>query len=296
MWNARGTPGRFVVLALTGFFVAITYWPAASPANEDDSVKALRLVRPIASSGLTVKRYDGWARGVKARVLDAAIEQGCAFLVSQQDQDGSFAAGSIAPTGRIGVTGLAASALMAAGYRHGGSEAPCRTLRRAIRYLIAQQDDDGCFGPKTVRWIFNHAFAAEAVVRVCGDTGFKEHVQAAQRALVFHGLSRNPYYVWRYGMKPGDNDTAVTGAIALAFFEAQRFNSAHPRTAGLRPFALDEDAPLGISAWLDKMTDPDYGRIGYVTRGSGPKRYESLHGDIAKPGRLGPPALQARKP
>ena len=33
---------------------------------------------------------------------------------------------------------------------------------------------------------------------------------------------------------------------------------------------VDEGAFQGARAWLHKVTDPDSGRVGYVTRGTGP--------------------------
>ena len=43
-----------------------------------------------------------------------------------------------------------------------------------------------------------------------------------------------------------------------------------------RRSTIDEEAFDGIRAWIDKMTDPDYGRVGYISRGSGPARPPDL--------------------
>ncbi len=42
------------------------------------------------------------------------------------------------------------------------------------------------------------------------------------------------------------------------------------------PLTIDEEAFDGIKAWLDKMTDPDYGRVGYIQRGGSPARPQEL--------------------
>ena len=42
------------------------------------------------------------------------------------------------------------------------------------------------------------------------------------------------------------------------------------------PLLIDEEAFTGIRSWLDKMTDPDYGRVGYLQRGTGPARPAAL--------------------
>ena len=47
-------------------------------------------------------------------------------------------------------------------------------------------------------------------------------------------------------------------------------------TLYLRPLLIDERAFAGVTAWLDKVTDPDYGRVGYVQRGTGPARPQEL--------------------
>ena len=40
--------------------------------------------------------------------------------------------------------------------------------------------------------------------------------------------------------------------------------------------AVDPDAFAGARIWIDKMTDPDYGKVGYLMRGSSSARPESL--------------------
>ena len=47
---------------------------------------------------------------------------------------------------------------------------------------------------------------------------------AAQKALDFISLSRNPYFVWRYGVKPGDNDSSVTGWMMMPLKSAKLIN------------------------------------------------------------------------
>ena len=100
---------------------------------------------------------------------------------------------------------------------------------------------------------------------------------SAQKALDFIALARNPYFVWRYGVKPGDNDTSVTGWMMMALEERQADQRGRRASAASRrPLTLDEEAFDGIRAWLDKMTDPDYGRVGYIQRGTGPARPQEL--------------------
>ena len=40
----------------------------------------------------------------------------------------------------------------------------------------------------------------------------------------FIALARNPYFAWRYGVKPGDNDTSVSGWMMMALKSAKMIN------------------------------------------------------------------------
>jgi hypothetical protein len=68
--------------------------------------------------------------------------------------------------------------------------------------------------------------------------------------------ARNPYGVWRYQPRSGDNDSSVTGWMILALKSADDF--------GLR---VDRDAFKAASAWFDSVTDPSTGHCGYTKRG-----------------------------
>ena len=83
----------------------------------------------------------------------------------------------------------------------------------------------------------------------------------AQRAVRFVQQSQNPYLAWRYGVRDGDNDTSVTGWAVLVLHTAQR--------VGLE---VDPGAFRGGLAWIDKMTEPEFGRTGYQQRGGRSQR------------------------
>jgi len=176
-----------------------------------------------------------------------------------------------------GVTGLALCAFLGAGYTNRGDHEFAKVVRKGLSYLKNVQDPEGCFGPRsTQHYIYNHACAALAMVEAYGMTESNIYKGPAQKALDFISLSRNPYFVWRYGVKPGDNDSSVTGWMMMALKSAKLINEDATKRGKAHPLTLDEEAFDGIRAWLDKMTDPDYGRVGYVTRGSGPARPQEL--------------------
>src|SRR5207247_11301018 len=67
----------------------------------------------------------------------------------------------------------------------------------------------------------------------------------------------NPYLAWRYAYPPdGDNDTSATSWMT------------HALAAGVRAeLDVDPAAFRGALAWVDKMTEPEFGRTGYQQRG-----------------------------
>jgi hypothetical protein len=176
-----------------------------------------------------------------------------------------------------GVTGLALCAFLGAGYSNRGEHEFTKVVRKGLAYLKNVQDPEGCFGPRsTQHYIYNHATAALAMVEAYGMTESPIFKGSAQKALDFIALSRNPYFVWRYGVKPGDNDSSVTGWMMMALKSAKLINDDAQKRGKALPLVVDEEAFDGIKAWLDKMTDPDYGRVGYISRGQGPARPQEL--------------------
>jgi hypothetical protein len=177
----------------------------------------------------------------------------------------------------VGVTGLALCAFLGAGYTNRGEHEFASVVRKGLAYLKNMQDVEGCFGPRsTQHYIYNHACASLAMVEAYGMTESELLKLPAQRALNFIAISRNPYFVWRYGVKPGDNDSSVTGWMMMALKSAQLINADAVKRGKPAPLILDEEAFDGVRAWFDKMTDPDYGRVGYIARGSGAARPQEL--------------------
>ena len=176
-----------------------------------------------------------------------------------------------------GVTGLALCAFLGAGYTNRGNHRFNRVVARGLRYLINVQDPEGCFGPRsTQQYIYNHATAALAMVEAYAMTASPIFRGPAQRALEFISLSRNPYSAWRYGIKPGDNDTSVSGWMMMAYKSARITNKAALKRGKAAPLSIDEGIADGLTRWLDKVTDPDTGRVGYLTRGTGSARPAEL--------------------
>jgi hypothetical protein len=178
----------------------------------------------------------------------------------------------------VGITSLAVLALWGGSERAPANEAPAiRTAAEAgLRYLRNVQDSEGCFGPRqTTHYIYNHAIASIAMVEGYAATANAAQRLSAQKALDFIAAARNPYFAWRYGVQPGDNDTSVTGWMMSALAAARRTNAEDVKAGREPSFRVDPSTSDGIKAWIDKVTD-DKGRAGYQTRGTGPARMTDL--------------------
>jgi len=176
----------------------------------------------------------------------------------------------------VGVSALALNAFLGAGYTNRGKHPFNRVVSKGLRYLKNVQDPQGCFGPRSPpRSIYNHAVAALAMVEAYGMTGSPIFKGSAQRSLDFIAKARNPNRVWRYGVKPGDNDTSVTAWMTTVLHSARLINQAAAFRGKRAPLSIDEDALTAVRTWLDEVTDPGTQRVGYTAAGSGPSRSAS---------------------
>jgi hypothetical protein len=235
--------------------------------------------------------------GGGGKKTDDALDDALRWLKAHQSPDGGWECegfrkwcegkpaagagpdGAGKPAYDVGVTGMALLAFLGAGYTQRSDEANGygKVVAAGLRYLKNAQDAEGCFGNRsTGHYVYNHAIAALAMVEAFGMTGSTVYKNPTQKALDFIAIARNPYFAWRYGVKPGDNDTSVTGWMMMALKSARLINAAEVKAGKTAPLVLDEDAFEGIKAWIDKMTDTDFGRVGYQARGSGPARTNDL--------------------
>jgi len=128
-------------------------------------------------------------------------------------------------------------------------------VKRAIDYLVSIQDEEGCFGGRTGEFMYNHAIASLAMAEAYGLTNAARLQPAAQRGINFIVNAQNPYRAWRYTVKPGDNDTSVTGWCVMAL-----------KSAGISGLNYAHTGYDGAVAWLDSVTDEE-GEIGYNGKG-----------------------------
>ncbi|MBI4569711.1 MAG: terpene cyclase/mutase family protein [Planctomycetes bacterium] len=167
----------------------------------------------------------------------------------------------------VGVTGLALLAYLGNGHTHRDGKFR-KTVRDALTYLKASQNADGSFGPQDQhQGNYNHSICTMAIAEAYGMTGFAPYREVAQRAVNYIVSAQNESLGWRYGVKPGDNDSSVTGWMVLALKSA--------RVTGLE---FPDKTFEGALAWYAIATDPAYGKVGYTARGGQQARLPNAQG------------------
>jgi len=204
-----------------------------------------------------------------------ALKDGLEWLKNHQSPDGSWDAdGFMSNCGKIGsttcegpghplhdvgMTGLALLAFLGDG--NTTSEGPYRdVVSKGIKWLKDQQDpDNGLLGDRSGRdFLYDHSLGALAICEAYYFSKSPLIKRTAQNAINYIVQARNPYSAWRYDVPPiGDNDTSVTGWMVFALTSA--------KDSGLK---VDPDALDGAKAWIEEVTDPATGRVGYDSFGS----------------------------
>ncbi len=232
---------------------------------------------------------------VKERVQNA-VDHALRWLLARQAADGHLgardfgrwndgkedpsappSAGPGNPLYDMGVTALAVLAFEEAGYRPADGHPYDDAVRKALRWLVSAQDDEGCLAQRTSgHFIYNHAIAAQALLKGYEATRDESLLEPAKRAVAFTAVAQNPKSGWRYGIQPGDSDTSATAWCGSVFAVALRVNRAEEGRGIPAPFPVDPAVLSGIRSWVETATDPATGRGGYQIRGSGPARPTEL--------------------
>ncbi|MEK7469063.1 MAG: prenyltransferase/squalene oxidase repeat-containing protein [Planctomycetota bacterium] len=247
----------------------------ALPALADDPAPALK--------HRVGDRTDRVKAGGGDDDTEAAVKAGLLWLARHQANDGSWRASKFSAecldadcTGEgldefdTGETGLALLAFVGAGIGPDFAETwndpstnrnvkPGEVVKRGAVWLEKKQNQDGSFGPRNVsKVMYNHAVATAAMCELYGltkDAGWKASAIAGVDFLL---AARNPEGAWRYSPKCGDNDTSVTSWCVHAL---------HAAVAG--GLEVDEEGVKGALAWVKRVTDQEYGRVGYTAKGTG---------------------------
>ena len=206
--------------------------------------------------------------------MESALTDGLEWLARHQSDDGSWDSDRFMREGRqgpcdcedgggrghdVGVTSLALLAFLGAG--NTTAAGPYRdAVTRGVRWLRDQQQStSGLLGrPVSHAFLYSHALGTMALCEAYHATRSPILKRSAVEAVHFIQRARNPYGAWRYRSPPdGDNDTSVTGWMVFALATAA--------DAGLE---VDPDAFDGALGWINQMTSPSTGRVGYHSRGA----------------------------
>jgi len=190
------------------------------------------------------------------RDMREIYDRGLAYLVSKQNDNGSWTGGQDGP----GVTGMALMVLLASG------EDPnfglySSQVRKALRSMISQQDaSTGILGDS----MYHHGFAMLALAEAYGAVDDRnlyaagekngrsigQALELAVRAAVT-SQKKNSFGGWRYSPDSTDADTSVSGAVLVGLLAA--------RNAGIE--VPDESIDKAI-LYYTKMTS-SAGMVGY---------------------------------
>ncbi len=217
--------------------------------------------------------------------VEDAVDLGLQWLARHQDVDGGRwdakgfmkhdpaedrCDGPGNPAFDVGLTALATLAFLGGGYTDRGTEEAnpyAKNVRQALRYLMASQEKDGCFGPRSTHtFMYNHVIATLATCDAFAMTRNPRYRKPAQDGIAFILVAQNPGAGWRYDPRGGESDTSVTVWCVTALAAARR--------AG---FEVPQQAFDDAVKWVDRMTEPNFGRVGYNYPGGASARYEGVH-------------------
>jgi len=206
-----------------------------------------------------------WQKKAHPKVRKA-IENGLAWLANAQEAKEGFWDCDTHGGGQLydeGVTGLALWAFLSAGHT-GTDNAYAATVRNGLDYLLRVQDVEGVMGSRTTHSFQTlHACAGIALAEAWLLTGNPRYAHAVRAAVDYAEGARNRGAAWRYEPRGGENDTHVTAWMVTVL-----------RLADLGGFAVDPATYRGAASWIERMTDPNFGQIGYNYPGGAPARPE----------------------
>jgi len=202
-------------------------------------------------------------RGPRGVLAPAAA--GLVWLVGNQEADGRWKAAPSDANYDLGVTALCCLALLGHPVDNPLSERDnphATALRRGLDFLIKNQWESGEFHLRERKWsTYSHFLPIAALAEAYALSGEATYLVPVERGVKLLEEWRNPYLAWRYKKKGGENDTSLTFwavyALRLAWFGGVLHSG--PAIEGARQ-------------WADKMTDPNFGNVGYNYPGGAPMR------------------------
>jgi hypothetical protein len=195
---------------------------------------------------------------------ESAVEAALRWLARHQEPDGHWDINKYEGGGSVSgglandeaVTALALLAFLGAGYTHRSGGPFQATVSRSTEWLLKQQRADGGWGdPGQASGYSAYAegLGALAMAESFGMTRDERLGASAQKGVNQILKVQNRYAGWQHG---GNLSTSVTGWMVMALKSA--------KIAGLK---VDSVGFQGATKWLDDVTDPTTGMVGYGARG-----------------------------
>ena len=169
------------------------------------------------------------AASLPADRVDAAVQAGVAFLLTQQQPTGAIADASLGAKYQTALTSLAATSLIGAGHSPQDKTPEGVALRRAINFVLRadRQTADGYFGAADASVMHGHAVTTLMLcelLRRSADPEQEELIRkkagaAHQFILISQGATkavRGDIGGWRYQPNSRDSDVPVTAWQLLA--------------------------------------------------------------------------------
>jgi squalene cyclase len=158
--------------------------------------------------------------GVDRAAIQKAVERGLAFLHSAQNADGSWGSGS--HSRHVGITGLAAMAMMSQGNLPGRGKYG-EDVRKAISFILKNTNPhSGFISHDNSTRMYGHGFATLALAEAYGmdrNEGIHEKLKKAIRLII---RSQKSDGGWRYDPSPqGMSDLSVTVCQVMALRAAR---------------------------------------------------------------------------
>ena len=248
----------------------------AAPAMIPAPSFTQRVMRITESKPLTIPSVNP----APTQDTEDSIELGLQYLSTVQNEDGSWSLQNhgleVILQSDTAATGLALLAYQGAGYTHQNNQY-ARTIERGIRFLIANQQEDGNLfrseNPISNQNVafYSHGIAALALCEAYGMTGDVSLKDAAQRGLDFIARTQHRQRGgWRYNAQVS-SDTSVTGWMMMALKSGE--------LAGLETRTRTYQ---GISFWLS-LAQSDESGDRYRYNPFAPDTPTQRHGRIETP-------------
>lgn len=211
-------------------------------------------------------RTEGMKRSLRGRyggtdVTEAAVLLGLKWLSRQQNQrtgawslTGPYRDGANAENDSA-ATAMALLAFLGNGHTHERSDRYKTNVQRGLKWLLAQQDNDGCFfnGRLSSHRFYTQAQCTIVVCEALAMTRDESLREPAKRAVAYLIDCQSPQGGWRYSPRQ-DSDVSVTGWVVMALQSA--------RMAGLE---VPYDCLRRVEQYLDSVGLENGSRYVYQT-------------------------------